>query len=290
MNRRPLSIIGTMSEAYSFASGHLLQLMGLGKGPAALALAFGLFFDFSTIFQATPYYTFASVIAFSWFSFYVFRLVLLGEAKARPPAPPTSSGEGPYRVRPLLANFMGRALALGIVTMGVFFLLAIVIVFPLTLASTTPDAGQVMPENASSEVIDTLIITFGLFALPVAIPLARCSAVLPALAIDRDTSFGAAWRLSRGYGLRLAAAWVLIAAPYFFGYALLNAALTDISAMLGGGGPGDVANLLALLLVTAMGMTVTALATIATARAWSTMTAIPTAEDQHGPAETLGVT
>ncbi|MDG2480561.1 MAG: hypothetical protein P8Q36_06795 [Alphaproteobacteria bacterium] len=289
MTRRPLSIIGTMSESYSFASGHLLQLMDLGKGPAVLALAFGLFFDFSTVFQATPVYTFASVIAFSWFSFYVFRLVLLGEAKARLPAPPTSSGEGPSRVRPLLANFMGRALAMGIAAMGVFFLLAIVVVFPLTLASTTLEARQAMPEEAGFEVVYTLIIAFGLFALPVAIPLARCSAVLPALAIDRDTSFGAAWRLSRGYGLRLAAAWVLIAAPYFFGYALLNSALTDISAMLSGGGPGYVANLLALLLVTAMGMTVTALATIATARAWSTMTAIPTAESRHGPVDTLGV-
>jgi len=290
MIARPIPIIGTVREAYGFVSGHLPELIDLGKGPALVAVILGLLFDLSTVFQATPVYTFASMIAFSWFSFYVFRLTLLGAGKARLPAPSSSRGEAPARQRPLLANFMGQTLTLGVAAMGVFFLVTIVVVYPFMAVQVVTEGRGFTMDEVGFEVVDTLVIAFALFALPIAIPLARCALVLPATAIGRDTSFGAAWRLSHGNGVRLAVIWILIAGPYFLGYAVLNAALTDLSRFLGGDGPGLIANILALLLITAIGMTVTALMTHATARAWSRITTIPTRDDRYqGPAETFGV-
>ncbi|MBN35037.1 MAG: hypothetical protein CMM46_09715 [Rhodospirillaceae bacterium] len=291
MTAQPLTIFDLVHDAYGFVSGHLTELFDLGKGPAVVAVALGLLFDLSTVFQATPVYTFATMIAFSWFSFYIFRLILLGPGKARPPAPPTSSGEAPARQRPLLANFMGRALTLGIAALGVFFLITIIIVFPLAMAQSLVESPEARLVEAGFEAVDTLILTFALFGLPVAIPLARYAAVLPPTAIGRDTALGAAWRLSRGYGLKLACAWMVIAAPYVLSYAILNAALTQLSRTMGGDGAGIIVNLIALILVTAMGLTITALATHATARTWSAMTAIPTPGDRpQGPRETMGVT
>ena len=229
-------------------------------------------FGFSSGFQATPIFVVANVVAYGWFAFYVFRMVLLGPDKAQTPAPPRSSGEMAATVRSPLGSFMGRALAMGAGAMGVFFLLTVVITVPLTLLDHVVVDPPVALEKPAYEVIDMLLISAVMFCLPVGVPLARFSPALAAAAIDRDTGFGLAWRLSHGFGLRLAVIWILLGAPFLIGYALVNVALAQVTAM-ADGVAALAPSLIALLLITAIGMTMTALLSYATARAFMVMAA-----------------
>lgn len=270
-NAHPLPVPETIRESFRFVSGNLPLLMGLGKGPAIAALLLGGLFGFNSGFQVTPIFAIAITVAYGWFSFYVFRVVLLGPDKARPPAPPPTTGEVASSVRSPLPGFMGRTLALAAGVMGVFFLLTVVITVPLTLLDHVADKQPVAMREPAYQVIDMLLISGALFCLPLGVPLARFSGALPAAAIGQDTGFGLAWRQSRGFGLRLAVIWIVLAAPFFLGYALLNAALAQFFQLVDGA-PALAPSLLVLLLITAIGMTATALLTHATARAWLAMT------------------
>ncbi len=257
----------TVLSSYRFVSGNLPTLMELGKGPAIVTLLISGLFGFGSGFQATPVFVVANVLGYGWFAFYVFRMVLLGTDKARVSAPPRSSGEGVAIRRSALGVFMGRALAMGAGSMAVFFLLTILITVPLALLDHAVTGQPARAYEQGYEVIDMLLISAMLFCLPVGIPLARYSPALAAAAIDRDMGFGLAWRASRGLGLRLTLVWIVLTAPFFFGYALLNAALSQVTGMTGGS-PALAPSLVALVLITAIGMTVTALLSYATARAW----------------------
>lgn len=263
-------MLATVQDSYRFVSDHLRLLMQLGRGPAVVALVLSGLLGLDSGFQVTPIYAIANVVAYGWFAFYVFRIVLLGPDRAQTPAPPRSSGEAAATVRSPMTGFMGRALALGADAMGVFFLLTVVITVPLTLLDHVGASQPVAMQQPAYQVIDMLLISTVMFSLPVGIPLARFSPALAAAAIDRDTGFGVAWRISRGYGLRLTLIWILLAGPFFFGYALLNVALEQVTEMTGG---SLGASLVTLLLITAIGMTVTALLSFATARGWQAMTA-----------------
>jgi hypothetical protein len=279
-NANSLSVLATVRNSYSFVTGNLPLLMNLGKGPAIAALLLGGLFGFHSGFQVTPIFAIAVVVAYGWFSFYVFRMVLLGPDKARVPAPPPTTGEAASTVRSPLPGFMGRTLTLAAGAMGVFFLLTVVITVPLTLLDHVADKQPVAMRQPAYQVIDMLVISGILFCLPVGVPLARFSGVLPASAIGEDTGFGLAWRQSRGFGLRLAVIWVVLAAPFFLGYALLNAALTQFFQLVEGA-PALAPSLLVLVLITAIGMTATALLTHATARAWMVMTDGDTAKGRQ---------
>ena len=63
----------------------------------------------------------------------------------------------------------------------------------------------------------------------------------------------------------------MLAAPFLLGYAALEATLAMLAGMAGAEGPGFLAHLMALALATAMGMTLTALLSVAMARAWTVM-------------------
>jgi len=269
-NTPGLSVLETVQESYRFVSDHLRLLMHLGRGPAVIALLLSALLGLDSGFQVTPIYAIANVVAYGWFAFYVFRIVLLGPDRAQTPAPPRRSGETAAKVRSPIAGFMGRALALAAGAMGVFFMLTVVITVPLTLLDHVGASQPVAMQEPTYQVIDMLLISVVMFCLPVGIPLARFSPALAAAAIDRDTGFGLAWRMSRGYGLRLCVIWVLLAGPFFFGYALLNVALEQVTEMIGG---SLTASFVTLLLITAIGMTVTALLSFATARSWQVMTA-----------------
>jgi hypothetical protein len=268
-NTRALPILETILDSYRFVSDHLRLLMHLGRGPAVVALLLSAMLGLDSGFQVTPIYAIANVVAYGWFAFYVFRIVLLGPDKAQTPAPPRRAGEAAAKVRSPIAGFMGRALALGAGALGVFFLLTVVITVPLTLLDHVGTSQPVAMQAPSYDVIDMLLISVVMFCLPVGIPLARFSPALAAAAIDRDTGFGVALRISRGYGLRLTVIWILLAGPFFFGYALLNVALAQVTEMTGG---SLTASFVTLLLITAIGMTVTALLSFATARGWQVMT------------------
>lgn len=265
----PLPVLALVRDAYATVSAHLPRLLRLGRGPFVVAMLLGLLFTAAQPFATSPLATLPTVFAFAWFSFHVFRLVLLGPARAELPR---SVGRSQGRVlieRSPLGTYMGRAVgiaALGLV--GVAAVLFLVVV-PLTAAPGLPGRDAAAAHHA---FVGAVVLAVALAAWPVGVPLARLLPVLAATAIERETGMIAAWRLSRGHGLRLATALVLIGAPYVLGYAALDSTLAMLAAALGGGGgTGPVAHVLALALVAAMGLTMTALGTVATARAWSVM-------------------
>lgn len=268
----PLPVLGTVREAYGFVSASLPVLFDLGRGPALVAFVLGLVFGLEQSHDVTPLAVMASVIGYAWFSFYVLRLALLGKVRARLPAPGRRAGEGPARRSGVLAGFMLRALGLAAAALGAFFLLTLVVVVPLT----APPPGLATAGRASVDVVGTLVVAAALFCLPIGVPLARLLPLLAAAALGGETTLGAAWRLSKGHGLRLAVTLILIAAPYVVGYAILDGTLQTLAAA-EGGDPGLAASLLVLLLITAIGLTATALASYAIARAWSRMTGTPLA-------------
>ena len=259
----PLPVLALVADAYATVSGALPQLFRLGRGPFVVAMVLGLVFGAMRPDGSAPLALLATVVAYAWFSFAVVRLALLGPERALLPRAADRDGEGPLIPRSSLGTYMGRALGLAVLFgLGTGFML-LVIVVPLSAASPeTPLAGA----EPARYAVANLILAALLAALPFGVPVARLLPALVATALERDMGLAAAWTLSRGHGLRLMFALLLLLLPYALGYAALHAAQVMLAG-LSGGDPGLFASLPALALSTAMSLTATALAAVAMARA-----------------------
>ena len=258
-----LSVTALVADAYVTVSGSLPQLFRLGRGPFVVAMVLGLIFGAMRPDGSAPLALLATVVAYAWFSFCVVRLALLGPERTLLPRATDRDGEGPLIPRSGLGTYMGRALGLAVLFgLGTGFMLLVVVV-PLSAAS--PEAPLAGAEPARYAVAN-LILAALLAALPFGVPVARLLPALVATALERDMGLASAWSLSRGHGLRLTIALLLLLLPYALGYAALHATQVMLAG-LSDGDPGLIASLPALALSTAMSLTATALAAVAMARA-----------------------
>ncbi|MDA0220232.1 MAG: hypothetical protein O3B22_11770 [Proteobacteria bacterium] len=267
----PLPVLGLVADAFTTVSANLPALQRLGRGPFVVALVLGLAFGAMQPFPWAPMAGLAMGVGYAWFSFGVFRLVLLGPDRAVLPAAPDRGVDGPLIRRSNLGTFMLRALGLAVLMALGIGAVMMVVVYPLAVLPMAPAEQQAMLTRPGLFIAGSLILSTVLAALPVGIPVVRLATVLPMTAIERDTTLAAAWALSRGHGLRLTLALLVLAAPFLLGYAALEATLAMLAGMAGADGPGFLAHLMALALATAMGMTLTALISVAMARAWTVM-------------------
>lgn len=263
----PLPVLALVADAYGTVSASLPALLRLGRGPFVVAMVLGLFFGAMQPVAAAPLALLATVVAYAWFSFLVVRLALLGPPRAQLPRQDTRSGEGPLIPRSNLGTYMVRALGLAVLFGAGIGVMLLVVVVPLTMPGAPPPSGAAEPGRFA---VTNLILAALLAALPFGVPVARLLPLLPAAAVEEELNVSRAWALSRGHGLRLTLALVLLLLPFALGYAALHAAQVMIAGM-AGGDPGLLTTLPALVLATAVCLTATALASVAMARAWSVM-------------------
>jgi len=267
----PLPVLALVHDAYATVSDNLHRLLRLGRAPFVLAFILGLAFGAMRPHAWAPVASLATVVAYAWFSFSVLRLVLLGAERAELPANRSAADDGPLIPRSFLGTFMLRALGLAVLMALGIAVMMLVVVYPLAVLPMSPQEHQAMLARPGAFPTIILIVSAVLALLPAGVPVARLICILPATAVDQDTTMAAAWRLSRGHGLRLALALTVVAAPFVLGYAALDATLAMLAAMTDDGDPGFVIHAMALGLATAMAMTATALGSVVIARAWAGM-------------------
>ncbi len=264
----PLPVLALVADAYATVSANLGPLLRLGRGPFVVAMVLGLFFGAMQPVAAAPLALLATLVAYAWFSFLVIRLTLLGAPRAELPRPGARSGEGPLIPRSNLGTYMVRALGIAVLFGAGIGVMLLVVVVPLTMPGAPPPSGAAEPGRFA---VANLIMAALLAALPFGVPVVRLLPLLPAAAVEVELTVPRAWALSRGHGLRLTVALVLLLLPFALGYAALHATQVMIAAM-AGGDPGLLTTLPALVLATAVCLTATALASVAIARAFALMT------------------
>lgn len=167
----------------------------------------------------------ANAAAFSWLAVRIHREVLIEpEDAARTPA---------NRLLPLALRYLA-ALATGAVLRFAFFvgLLGAFSLLSLLFSRYIPGPTSTLPADGQPDPGIQRLIDYGVIVVqaPVAYLLARCSTVLPALALGHEWSPGSAWKQTQGNGWRLVL--VVFLLPWALGEAIDQVYAATGSALL----------------------------------------------------------
>lgn len=219
MKREKLPVVQTVVFAYQHLFDHRQQFMYLAGIPAIILVAVWTLYDWANMTATDHDPGNAGQLAdlvFAWFSLRWHRLFLIE--------------------RPLGAGW--KRTFIFITSAGIFlFLWVLLIVFPAVLLAGTllPSVQEVATQEPAPEFIGLPVILGLILFFPVSSIVLRFLTVFPAIALGELGDLGAAWKLTRGNGIRIATIIVLATLPVVaivFGVAAVFSALEGSTNLL----------------------------------------------------------